>query len=405
MASDDPPDNDPTPTIKMNRGRATTSTPFSASPWENPKSLVGSLLEKTTSRAMRTLSTNNNADYSPSSADDDAPSTDTDNDDEDVSMPNPTIQNVLDATIVRSSSILDNNGGSNNDEDNGNNNQVNNKNGSLQKEAKVESTAAPKQHKNKLTYIGNPSVTPTALAHSLWKSTILPYEDTVIDATCGNGKDCLALARMLFPNSISGDDDDDDDSSGPKPQLIGIDIQSRAVHNTDRSLLSSLPSDIYYNHISLLEQSHEHLMNVPSDASSVGLICYNLGYLPGAPPPSPSQHDQSSSDTNVSSNNQEKCQTQTQTTLNSITDASLLLRVGGLLSIMTYPASNAEESIVVEHFVEGLAMLTSRDGGGWRGYLEGIPDYDTEEDEGRVRMMVVQALERVVAEGERKQAW
>ena len=148
-----------------------------------------------------------------------------------------------------------------------------------------------------------------------------------------------------------------------------------------------MSSDIYYNHISILEQSHEHLLDVPRDKSSVGLVCYNLGYLPGGV-----------------TDNYKECQTQTETTLNSITEASLLLRVGGLLSIMTYPGSNLEESIVVEHFIEGLAMLTTRDQAGWRGYLESIPDYNN--DDGRVRMLVTNALERVVEpEGMKKQTW
>ena len=326
-----------------------------ATPWENPKSLMDSLLERTTARALSTISSE------PSIMGE-----------EDTMNNSPSIEKVLDATIVRSSSILDgerNNIGidANTDNENG---------------TKDDNSQNMQQHQDKRTYLGNPSVTPTALAHSLWQSTILPYEDTVIDATCGNGKDCLALAKMLFPDTVA--------SVPQKPQLIGIDIQSRAVHNTKRSLLSSLPSNIYYDHVLVLEQSHEHLMDVPSDKSSVGLVCYNLGYLPG----SPSQDIP---------NNYKECQTQTETTLNSITDASLLLRVGGLLSIMTYPGSNLEESIVVEHFVEGLAMLTTRDPGGWRGYAANIPDYD--HDGGRIRMLVTQALDRVVAEGAKKQTW
>mmetsp|Transcript_21723 Transcript_21723/g.32886 ORF Transcript_21723/g.32886 Transcript_21723/m.32886 type:complete len:173 (-) Transcript_21723:163-681(-) len=107
--------------------------------------------------------------------------------------------------------------------------------------------------------------------------------------------------------------------------------------------------------------------------------------------------------TGGTTDNYKETQTQTQTTLNSITDASLLLRVGGLLSVMTYPGSNLEESRAVEHFAEGLAMLTTRDVGGWRGYANDIPDYD--DDGGRVRENVSRALERVVAEGSKKQTW
>lgn len=379
MASDDDDsmENDTTNKIKgVSSGPSAKPFGTTSSPWENPRSLVGSLLERTTSRAMRTLSTNTNG---PSDIDDaeftnknDDTDTDTDTDND---APTPSIENALDATIIRSSSVLE--GGSTQPNDNTNT-------GSSQTETKPDSTESentPKQqHQDKRTYLGNPSVTPTALAHSLWQATILPYEDTVIDATCGNGKDMLALSKMLFP-------DDGTNTQSHNPQLIGIDIQSRAVHNTERSLLASLPSDIYYNSVTLLEQSHEHLMDVPRDASNnVGLVCYNLGYLPGG-----------------EGTNYKECQTQTTTTLNSITDASLLLRVGGLLSVMTYPGSNLEESIVVEHFVEGLAMLTTRNPSGWRGYAESIPEYDN--DGGRVRTVVTQALERIVAEGDKKQTW
>ena len=326
--------------------------PSASAAWDSPQSLVGSLLEKTTSRAFRTL-TDNSVSY--------------DGD----TVQNPNLSNVIEATITRSSSTLDEK------EEFGSDSQENSK-GSVEREQPSNKKPITK-HEDKRTYLGHPSVTPTALAHSLWKSTILPHQDTVIDATCGNGKDCLALAKMLFPAVRVTSD------KSAQPQLIGIDIQSRAIANTQRSLLSSLPSEIYYNHVSILEQSHEHLMDVPTDTQSVGLVCYNLGYLPGG-----------------TTDNYKETQTQTQTTLNSITDASLLLRVGGLLSVMTYPGSNLEESRAVEHFAEGLAMLTTRDVGGWKGYVDGIPDYD---DEGGVREIVSRALERVVAEGSKKQTW
>ena len=326
-----------------------TTGPSTSAGWDSRQSLVGSLLEKTTSRAFRTLSEN-----SASSTNEDT-------------VENPNVDNVIDATISRSLSTLDK------------------KEESVSDDTKQSSNAnSASLHQDKRTYLGNPAVTPTALAHSLWKSTIIPYQDTIIDATCGNGKDCLALAKMLFPHA--DDTLHDDQNASPKPQLIGLDIQSRAIDNTQRSLLSSLSSDVYYNHVSILQQSHEHLMNVPADTQSVGLVCYNLGYLPGG-----------------TTDNYKETQTQTQTTLNSITDASLLLRVGGLLSVMTYPASNLEESRVVEHFVEGLAMLTTRDAGGWRGYLDSIPEYDN--DAGHVRDIVSQAVERIVRDGSKKQTW
>ena len=83
-------------TNKMYRGQADAK-------WQNPKSLVGSLLEKTTSRAIRTLSTNTNElDMEEDVATNDVDSNDT--------KSNPNVQNVIDASIVRSSSILDKDG-------------------------------------------------------------------------------------------------------------------------------------------------------------------------------------------------------------------------------------------------------------------------------------------------------
>ena len=342
-------------TLKMtdDRDESKPSQTSAAAAWDSPQSLVGSLLQTTTSRAFRTL-TDNSVSY-----------------DRDT-VQNPNLNNVIEATITRSSCVLDEK------EEIGSDSQERSK-GHVDREQSNNKKSITK-HEDKRTYLGNPSVTPTALAHSLWKSTILPNQDTVIDATCGNGKDCLALAKMLFPEDDAASSEQD-----AKPQLIGIDIQSRAIANTQRSLLSSMPSEIYYNHVSILEQSHEHLMNVPTDTQSVGLVCYNLGYLPGG-----------------TTDNYKETQTQTQTTLNSITDASLLLRVGGLLSVMTYPGSNLEESRAVEHFAEGLAMLTTRDVGGWKGYVDGIPEYD---DGGSIREIVSRALERVVSEGSKKQTW
>jgi hypothetical protein len=40
--------------------------------------------------------------------------------------------------------------------------------------------------------------TPIDLAHHFWKK-LLQEKDIVIDATCGNGKDSLVLAKLLHP--------------------------------------------------------------------------------------------------------------------------------------------------------------------------------------------------------------
>ncbi len=84
----------------------------------------------------------------------------------------------------------------------------------------------------------------------------------IVDATCGNGHDTLALA-----------------ASGPS-KLYAFDIQQQAVDNT----IVLLKANGYENHldngtISIICDSHSNMqehVNEPAD-----LIVFNLGYLPG----------------------------------------------------------------------------------------------------------------------------
>merc|ERR1719491_1039742 len=94
---------------------------------------------------------------------------------------------------------------------------------------KFRDTLQPPPNKNGggvIGYLSNPTITPTALAHSLWKTVIRPYDDIVIDATCGNGKDAVALCSMLFPEIE--EEEDTISASSTSPKLICIDIQKRA---------------------------------------------------------------------------------------------------------------------------------------------------------------------------------
>ena len=244
------------------------------------------------------------------------------------------------------------------------------------------------------SYLQNPSIYPTALAHSLWRGVIRPYEDTIIDATCGNGKDSLELSSMLFPKEEVGENDGDQIAS---PELMCVDIQEQACQNTFQSLQANLHPDIM-KHVSVYHTSHAPLPQ-PKSKSSIGLICYNLGYLPG-------------------SDDKEAFNTQMVTTIYSLADSVLLLRKGGLLSVMTYPGSSLLEATAVRYFCEGLAMFTSRDG--WREFVDSIPSdqriergYDmdgelVEEEQGitfEVKNVVDTVLKRVFEHGEVKQTW
>lgn len=66
----------------------------------------------------------------------------------------------------------------------------------------------------------------TDVAHLLWKH-VIQKGDTVIDATCGNGNDTLAMANMVK----------DEQSKGC---VYGMDIQEDAIKNTSSLLDVSL---------------------------------------------------------------------------------------------------------------------------------------------------------------------
>jgi hypothetical protein len=271
------------------------------------------------------------------------------------------------------------------------------------------------QHTDKRTYLENPSVTPTALAHSLWSQVIRPYQDIVIDATAGNGKDSLILAKFLFPPQeqqlpLLQEEEEENNTDASSPQLICIDIQQKACENTIQLLSQYVSKDIMEQNIKVLHQSHAPMPSL--SPSSVGLICYNLGYLPGM-------------------DDKATCQTQMVTTLYSLTDATLLLRQGGLLSVMTYPGNGWKEYCAVKYFFEGLALFTSKRYD-WRDFVEHIPnDYelqrqhegmygthpnaimnnvdhdenDEKNENDSIRQSVKMGLERIKEQGYEKQTW
>jgi len=348
----------------------------SFSPGNTMRPMVESLLSSTMSRAMSTLSNN------PASPSDSTTTTTTTTTDQNYkSNRNTSNQEIIDAAIVRATDQISNIPDS-------------------PAAAAAETKPDPNQnktHEDKRTYKGNAAVTPTALGHALWLQVIQPYRDTIIDATAGNGKDSLVLAEMLFPQDGTADDAIDSDY---EPKLISIDIQQRACENTLQLLQDNLNPEIVEKYTEVLHSSHAPMPALPKE--SVGLICYNLGYLPGA--------------------DKEKFQTNMMTTIYSLADSALLIRPGGLLSVMSYPGNGWKEHCAVSYFMEGIAMFASKDRGGWTGFLESIPsDFELEQrhvglyggdcevaqskDEFTIKDTVRLALERVKADGFGQQTW
>ena len=95
-----------------------------------------------------------------------------------------------------------------------------------------------------------------------------------------------------------------------------------------------------------------------------------------------------------------------ESTVTSIADAALRLRVGGLLSIIAYPKTNANEALAANSLFEALAALTSNQTD-WRDCLDSIgPDPIPEGDSVfSVKEAVATAINRIIEEGDPNQTW
>jgi hypothetical protein len=231
-------------------------------------------------------------------------------------------------------------------------------------------------------YSHNPTITTTALAHSLWSHVIRPGMDSAIDATAGNGNDSMMIAKLLFPtyiknlknnnnnNSDSYNDNDNyksiqlsdtdphmttdnrtttiiDDSN--QSMLYSIDIQEMACYNTTEKLKSVLPSHILQHHVHVLHMSHHEPIPIlqynNTELPMIALVVYNLGYLPGS---------------NSKNNTNKSITTNTITTITSIQNMIPFIRIGGMISITTYPRTNQQEHYAVHVLMESLALFSSQ---------------------------------------------
>ncbi|GKY99290.1 hypothetical protein MPSEU_000884100 [Mayamaea pseudoterrestris] len=224
-----------------------------------------------------------------------------------------------------------------------------------------------------LHYNSNPTIATTALAHLLWKTILRPGIDSAIDATAGNGNDSLAIANILFPLH-------DITSTSTASKLYCIDIQQQACETTRQRLELQYPVQLEQDRIHIMKMSHAPLAITRQNSSSVALVVYNLGFLP-------------------QSNNKEQCITTPISTLESLIDASLLLRVGGLLSVTTYPRTNQLEHEMAYAFLECLALLTSNTQD-WNEYIESLSQLDSGQKDS-----LRKAVEYVQQSGPPRQTW
>ncbi|KAH9617363.1 hypothetical protein KSS87_016204 [Heliosperma pusillum] len=166
----------------------------------------------------------------------------------------------------------------------------------------------------------------TEVAHLLWKD-VVKKGDIVVDATCGNGYDTLALAKLVI--------DTNNTNTG---SVYALDLQQHAINATSRFLQSSLNP---------LEEGDG--IGQKAGAAAVGwcgdsrggggLVAFNLGYLPGG---------------------DKKIITKSDTTLQALKAAKEILLPGGVISVIAYVGhpGGREEYEIVQDFASGLPPET-----------------------------------------------
>ena len=156
----------------------------------------------------------------------------------------------------------------------------------------------------------------------------------VVDATCGNGHDTVALAKAVFPDYGDGTAASENNQECPTtPRLVAFDIQQRAVDATAGLLMEEgFGAQLDAGNIRLVRDSHENMGDYLEEAC---LIMFNLGYLPGG---------------------DKEITTCTETTMKAIQRAAGLLIKGGLLSVTMYSGhrEGAKEKAELLAFAKGL---------------------------------------------------
>ncbi len=151
-------------------------------------------------------------------------------------------------------------------------------------------------------------------AHLLLRETVKPGA-WVVDATVGNGFDTLFLAALV----------------GPQGRVFGFDVQQQALAEAARRLTG-------HPQVMLIHCGHERMAEcLPAEAPGrIAAVMFNLGYLPGAA---------------------KNMITHAETTLPALDQALDALAIGGLVTLVVYPAhpGGADEAACVRAHVERLA--------------------------------------------------
>lgn len=149
----------------------------------------------------------------------------------------------------------------------------------------------------------------------LWEMIpeILGEGDVAVDATVGNGRDTVALCRLV----------------GATGRVYGFDIQEEALERARMLLEETLPGAP----CTLIRCCHAQMAETVSEP--LDLVLFNLGYLPGG---------------------DKAVTTLAETTLEAMVASLRLLKPGGKLAAVLYPGheAGAREAEVVKAWAASL---------------------------------------------------
>jgi hypothetical protein len=154
---------------------------------------------------------------------------------------------------------------------------------------------------------------PVELAHEIIKEVLI-IGDKAVDATAGNGKDTLFLARTV----------------GSSGKVTAIDCQIEAIRATRHYLENHGVSDW----VQLIHAGHQHMGEFITEP--VKAVMFNLGYLPGS---------------------NKQVITTKENTVCAVKKALELLMDDGVVTIVVYPRhpGGKEEAHAIEDFLHGLS--------------------------------------------------
>lgn len=140
-------------------------------------------------------------------------------------------------------------------------------------------------------------------AHHLL-APLIQRGDCVIDATCGNGYDCLFLARQVAPLGL----------------VYGFDVQQSAIIATQQRIKQAG----FGANTQLIHAGHEMMQDhiATKDKGRIKAVMFNLGYLPGS---------------------DKKIITRADTTLAALNSAISLLAPSAIITVLAYPGHDGGE--------------------------------------------------------------